>query len=108
MKDHELAYLGWILDQNQNKDFVQRILKPQESPVITEKDGKIATHKMAWDHHNGKYIAFPTIQRQGRGLVDKGENAMFDAVNSGEYIEFATPGEAEWFSKNYKRVWERE
>jgi hypothetical protein len=44
--------------------------------------------------------------RDGRGLKDFGKDAMMKAVNDGEYIEFASPGEAEWFSKNYKKMWE--
>jgi hypothetical protein len=106
MEKNEKAYLHWILENNTDKDFVQRILKPNESPVMDLGDGKIATHKMAWEHQDGKYYAFPTIQRQGKGLVDKGKNAFFDSMNNGEFIEFDTPGEAEWFSKNYKKVWE--
>jgi hypothetical protein len=108
MKDNELAYLGWVLEQNQDKEFVQRILKPAESPVIRLDNGDIATHKMAWENYKGKYVVYPTIQREGRGLVEKsGDRAFEDAINSGEYVEFNTPGDAEWFSKNYKKVWDR-
>ena len=105
VKKDEKSYLGWILENNADKDFVQRILKPKESPVLDLGDGNIATHKMAWEQQGGKYYAYPTVQRQGNGLVDKGKNAFFDAMTSGEFIEFATPGEAEWFSKNYKNFW---
>ena len=106
MDQNEMAYIGWILEQNRDKDFVQRIMNPKESPSLDLGDGHTATHKMAWEQHNGKYYAFPTIQRQGKGLVDKGKNAFFDAMSNGEHIEFNTPGDAEWFSKNYKKVWE--
>jgi hypothetical protein len=28
------------------------------------------------------------------------------ALKSGEFIPFVTPDEADWFSKNYKKIWE--
>jgi hypothetical protein len=104
---NETAYLGWILSQHSDKDFVQRILKPAESPILEDRDGKgYATHKMAYEYNNGKYYAFPTIMREGKGLRDYGKEAFREALNRGEYIEFNTPGEADWFSKNYKKIWE--
>ena len=106
MEKNEKAYIGWILENNANKDFVQRILKPQESPILPLDEGKIGTHKMELEKHGNGWIAFPTIMRDGRGLKDFGKDAMMKAVNDGEYIEFASPGEAEWFSKNYKKMWE--
>ena len=106
MEKNEKAYIGWILENNANKDFVQRILKPQESPILDLGEGNIGTHKMEWEKHGNGWIAYPTIMRDGRGLKDFGKDAMMKAVNDGEYIEFASPGEAEWFSKHYKSVWE--
>jgi hypothetical protein len=108
MDKNEMAYLGWILDQHKEKDFVQRILRPSESPTLDLGDGNYATHKMATSQYGGKHYAYPTVQRdpRGSGLVDKGKNAFLDALNSGEVIPFDTPGDAEWFSKNYKKVWE--
>lgn len=103
---NEKQYIGWILTQNANKDFVQRIMKPQESPTLDLGEGNYATHKMAWEKHGNGWIAFPTVMREGRGLKDYGKDAMMKAINDGEYIQFKTPGEAEWFSKNYKRFWE--
>lgn len=106
MDGSEKSYIGWILNQHQNKDFVQRILKPQESPFLDIGDGEVATHKMSWEKQGNGWIAFPTIMREGKGLRDFGKDAMMKAVNSGEYIQFQSPGEAEWFSKNYKKFWE--
>lgn len=106
MDKNEKAYIGWILGNNSDKDFVQRILKPRESPYLDLGEGNIATHKMAWEKHGNGWIAFPTVMREGKGLRDYGKNAMMKAVNDGEYITFASPGEAEWFSKNYKKMWE--
>ena len=105
MDQNEKSYIGWILENNADKDFVQRILKPQESPSLPLEGGKIGTHKMAWEQHGDGWIAYPTIMRDGKGLKDFGKDAMMKAVNEGEYIGFKTPGEAEWFSKNYKSIW---
>ena len=106
MDSSEQAYIGWILNQHQDKDFVQRIMKPNESPRIIDDQGNTMTHKMAYEKHGGGWIVFPTIMRDGRSLKDYGKNAMMEAVNRGEFIPFKTPAEAEWFSKNYKKIWE--
>ena len=34
-----------------------------------------------------------------------GRDALDYAVSNGDYIEFDNPADAEWFSKNYKKVW---
>jgi hypothetical protein len=106
MDGSEKSYIGWILNQNQDKDFVQRILKPQESPYLDLGDGDIATHMMEYEKHGNGWVVYPRVMRDGQGLKDYGDNAMMKAINDGDYIEFKSPGEAEWFSKNYKKFWE--
>lgn len=92
------------LKANAGKTFVQRILRPNDFPVL-EHEGGIATHRMAWGQAGDKYVAFPTVMYDGKGLKDYGDKAWDHAMQSQNFIEFNTPQEAEWFSKNYKGAW---
>lgn len=95
-----------ILDENKHKNFVQRILEPDKFPHINLPNGQIATHMMAWTEADGKYFVYPTISYDGRKLIDYGPKQGFDkAMENGDYIQFNSPQEADWFSKNYKKVW---
>lgn len=93
-----------ILQANAQKTFVQRILNPDAFPVLPHAGG-IATHRMAWDEADGRYFVYPTVLYDGKGLKDYGNAAWDQARKSGNYIEFKTPQEADWFSKNYKSAW---
>jgi len=103
-----------ILEENADKDFVQRILDPDNSPSIDmglDDNGnpQRGTHFMASGESDGKYYAYPTIQRMADGSLKKMEvnEAFQQAVSNGDLIEFATDKEAKWFAKNYKKVWEK-
>lgn len=96
-----------ILGQNANKNFVDRILNRDKYPSVDNGDGTRSTHQMAWSEVNGKYVVYPTILWNGRSLVQfKTPRDAYDAaMRAGEYIEFNSPDEAEWFSQRYKTVW---
>ena len=96
-----------ILFNNQGKNFVQRILRPEDFPVMDLGGGTSATHMMAWGQHGNKFVVFPSIQMEGSQLKDFGKSAFDRAIKAGEFIEFDNPAEADWFSKNYKSVWDR-
>jgi len=95
-----------ILLTNQDKPFVDRVLNRDKYPVLPLPGGGHATHKMAWGETDGKYLVYPTVQWDGKNLVEySGGDAFKRALAAGDYIEFETPEEADWFSKNYKAVW---
>jgi len=96
-----------ILLANKDKNFVDRIINKDKYPVMDLGDGSYATHQMAWGDVDGKYYVFPTILYNGKSLY-KPDNPFQDAMKSGEFIEFSSPEEADWFSKNYKLVWGNE
>ena len=98
-----------ILDKNKDKSFVQRILKPDNFPRLDLGNGNYATHKMSWGESDGKYRVFPTVLF-GDGKLQQYEprEAFGHAMNTGNFIEFDSAEEADWFSKNYKKVWEKE
>jgi hypothetical protein len=94
-----------ILSENSDKNFVQRILNPQEYPDIPDPDGGDgrSTHKMAYGEVDGKVIAFPTIfydEKKESLYVPK--DPVAEALKTKNYIEFKTPQEADWFTQNYK------
>lgn len=95
-----------VLNKNKTKSFVQRILTPDEFPRIKHSDG-FATHRMAWANTDGgKAIVYPTILLGSKGeLKDYGSDALSHVINTDNFIEFNSPKEAEWFTKNYKSAW---
>ena len=54
---------------------------------------------------DGKYYVYPTVLRDGEVLNDYGDGAWSEAYKRGEYIEFNSAEDADWFSQNYKNVW---
>ena len=113
-----------IIDQNKDKEFVQRILTPDAYPNISDDDrlseGSTATHQMSWgqnapDGEATEFYVYPNI------INDKGklhwfkegesygehENAAQYAQKTGERITFDSKDEAQWFSENYKKVWDK-
>lgn len=97
-----------ILMRNQDKNFVQRVLNPYIFPQINNPDGTYSTHKMAWSTVDGKPVVYPTIIQNDSGALQElaPKDALDYAMKSGQYIRFNTPDEADWFSQNYKKVWE--
>ena len=98
------ALMGIML-ANKSKNFVDRVLNRDKYPVLNNPDGTVSTHKMSWGESNGKYYVYPTILWNGKKLIDYGENAFPKAMQSGDFIEFDSPDKADWFSKNYKKIW---
>lgn len=103
-------YIQQLLEMNKNKNFVQRILSPESFPK-TKIDGFDATHMMAWgDDGNGNYFVYPTIvyDPKTKLLNILGNQDAFNyAMRTKEYIPFNSAEEADWFSKNYKRIWDK-
>ena len=93
-----------VLNANAGKTFVQRILKPDNYPVLHHDNG-IATHRMATAEADGKFYAYPTVLWNGQQLQDYGNDAFRRAWQTGNMIEFPSSQEADWFSRNYKSAW---
>jgi len=113
-----------IVEQHKDKEFVRRILTPHTSPHITSeqddrlKQGDVASHQMSWGQNAPgdqatEFYVYPEV------VNDKGklhwfkenepygeyENAAQYAEKTGERITFDKKEDAEWFSTNYKRLW---
>jgi hypothetical protein len=105
----ELGRIKKILDANSDKDFVKRILDPDNSPSIDMGGGYRGTHFMATMEADGKHYVFPTIQRMADGELRKmnPDEAFQQAIETNEVIAFDTAEEAAWFSSSYKKVWNK-
>ena len=106
-----------ILD-NQNLEFVQRILNPEDYPNISDDErlpkGKTATHQMSWGQNAEKiedateFYVYPNIVNTKNGLhwFEDGAEAAKYSEESGERIVFDNAEDAEWFSSGgYKLIW---
>jgi hypothetical protein len=111
MADEERAKLAAIVEQHKDKNFVQRIADPQKVPAIDLGGGMTGTHMMSYatDDKGGAIVYPEIIQDQSTGnLVRLGRNeAKAHAIKTGEFIPFGKAADAEWFGKNYKKLWEQ-
>ena len=104
----ELDTLTEILANNQDKNFVQRIIDMPNYPVLEgEEEGVVHTHLMADAEVDGRYIVYPEVVQEDGKLVNKKDKAFQYAIDTGEYIEFPTQTSASWFAKNYKKYWDK-
>ena len=97
-----------ILNANKQKEFVKRIMEPDKYPTLDNKDGSYSTHSMSWGEQGGKYYVFPTVAPSGmKGEMKRygGRDAWKRAMQTGDFIQFNRPSEADTFSKEYKKVW---
>lgn len=110
--DDKLAEIRATLDQNKSKEFVRRILDPENSPSMDLGKGWTGTHLMAaeFDPDTEKWMVFPTIVMMDGQLKQLEVNeAMHHAKATNEFIDFGgDKDKAISFSKNYKKVWESE
>ena len=116
-----------IAEQHKDKEFVRRILNPKGSPHLTPDDddrlseGQTASHQMGWgqngpDGEATEFYVYPEIINEDGKMhwFKEGEphgeyeNAGDYASKTGERITFGSKDEAEWFSKNYKSLWDDE
>ena len=120
MPESDIDRVLKILEKNEDKNFVKRILNPEEYPVLDSvnsggrlEKGWIATHQMTWDEVEDKkgkkkYRVYPNIVMRDNALhwFDEDGSAGDYASESKEFIEFDNPEDADWFSQNYKLIWD--
>ena len=103
-----------ILDANKDKNFVKRIIDPTNYPTTDmpkelQEYGDWGTHLMSWDNGpTGNPMVYPRIvhdqQNDKLNILDQ-KQAYDHALKTGEYIDFKTSAEADWFGQNYKKAW---
>ena len=97
--------LKQIFNENRRLNFIRRLLK-NNPQVIINNDGTISTHRMASMEDDRGAFAFPTIVDTGIGALTQlpARDAANYARQTGEAIRFNSPEEANWYSKNYKKI----
>jgi hypothetical protein len=105
-----------ILQQHQDKNFVQRIQMPEGYPRLYDSARSFiegpSTHSMAWgtDDQGNAYV-YPTVVQpeKDKPLVRLRDAEAWDyAKMTGELIPFGKDhAKADWFSKAYKKVWDK-
>ena len=95
------------LMENQQLNFVQRILNPQLNVGREYYFADDSLKKEPMTHYMIQYdnkVAPTVVDTGARDLkyFDDPEEAAAYAKITGEFIEFKTPEDALWFSKNYK------
>lgn len=96
---NKTSWVDSVNKSNMHKNFVQRMYK--DGPQIQLKDQKEpSTHMMSYDPQSMR--VYPTIVEVAGSLVDLGEgDAAYNyADQTGEYIQFQTPQQAEWYANN--------
>jgi len=107
---NEYEKLLEILNSNANKSFVKRILHKGQYPTLDNGDGTVSTHSMSWGDADGRYFVYPTVLYTKDKTLKRYNNdaAWIHAMQTGNFIEFHSPQEADWFSKNYKKIWDEQ
>ena len=112
-ENSELRAIKNILAKNIRKNFVQRVFYPNQYPKLYDNPdpNEPSTHSMAYaTGENGKAYVYPTVVMGNDGQLVRIKDfneAWNHAKTTGEYIEFDSEAKANWFSKNYKKVWEQ-
>ena len=105
----DLRKIQNILALNNSKNFVQRILHKDKYPSIDLGNGSYETHQMTYSDADGRFFVYPEVvysPETGQLTHLDADQAWKHAMSTGEYIEFSDKKEADWFSKNYKKVWD--
>jgi hypothetical protein len=101
--------LAQMLMQNQDKNFVQRIMQPDLYPVLPDYagPGTWGTHLMAGSNIGDKTITYPQIIQGPDGNLQRLDlkSALEYALQNNEYMKMNSPQEANWFGENYKKLW---
>ena len=109
------GYADSVMMANKDLNFVKRYLMPDLYPKLQTNrlmgaEGMIAAPKEEmtthWMSHDPKTMrVFPQVAMINGKLQDLGERAYDYANKTGEFIQFKTPEEAEWFAANgYKNA----
>lgn len=109
--NQEASYKEMLLAEmakNKDKNFVQRILSPNDYPSLPLGNNKHATHLMSWGESDGNYYVYPTVIQdpKTKKLIHLDEGDAFDyAMKNNEYLQFKDALSAAMISKDYKKLW---
>lgn len=110
---HITDWVDKIITSNTDKNFVDRLARPELYPVLPRPDlgeGNYSTHLMSWSTVGPKQtpIVYPSVifDPPTRSLKMLNQDEAFNhAMKTGEYLPFKSPKEADLFTREYKRHW---
>jgi hypothetical protein len=108
-KDLEKYLINQTLNKYKDLNFVDRIINKDKYPTLDLGDGNYATHKMGYSTNDLGAVVYPNVihdQESGTLVELSPDEAYQHAMQTGEYIPFDSENDADWFGKNYKKVWE--
>lgn len=104
----KLGYLDSTVNANQNLEFIQRAMQNNGPSIPTPKgapgyrQGMTSSHLMTYDPKSAR--SYPELVSMNGSLKYlTGDDAYNYAEDTGEYIQFPTAQQAQYFSKNYKK-----
>ena len=108
--EEELASFNQVIEQNKDKNFVQRMLDANSKGMPVEGEpGAEKTHRMNAEYFpdTNEWVAFPSVIQKSSGeMYDFGKDVIAagdHARNTGEYISFGNDADAAIrFSIHYK------
>lgn len=108
----DLERINNILSAHKDKNFVQRIISPEKYPSLPRPDigpGVSSTHEMSYSTTGKGAIAYPMIVQENSGALKmlSPEMAVDHAIKTGQFVPFDNQDDADWFTKNYKKVWKQ-
>tara|TARA_R110002167_G_scaffold323602_1_gene529559 strand:+ start:3277 stop:3684 length:408 start_codon:yes stop_codon:yes gene_type:complete len=103
-------WINEVINANSDKGFVRRILDPSTHESIKNDDGTVSSHSMAYSSADGKFFVYPTVVVGPDGKLQRlsSDDAWDNSVKTGNAIAFDDEDRAAFFSKNYKRMWEKD
>ena len=108
--DEDKLKIMSILRQYADRNFVKRIAEPDKYPKLELDKDNYATHKMSYSQVGDSFIVYPKVihDEKTNTLKELPHNEAIDhAFQNNEFIHFDKEDEADWFSKNYKKVWDK-
>jgi|GEM_PF-6292905 len=105
---HNDIWIRNILRDNSQKTFVKRILNVDRYPIYKFNEHTHGTHFMSHTEVDGKWIVYPNLVLNKESFtleLHEGADSVRLALDTGNFISFHKEADAEFFAKNYKRVW---
>lgn len=100
----ETPFVDKVLDKHKNLEWVNRLYDKHPETVQIPGEEYPSTHFMASDEYNGKYYAYPTVQKVDGKLKYLGKDAFDYSLEHKTAIPFDSEDQANWFAANgYKK-----
>ena len=102
-------FLKQTLAANAKKPFVQRIRRTDNYKPLDMGNGETRTHFMEYGERDGKFFVYPTVLMSPDGTLKQfsSDEAQMHSIATGNIINFDSEEQAAFFSKHYKRFFDK-